>query len=108
MVRGRGVNPSYRFVPWALENGSTFFAVVGVVATLYPEAVGYADSSIHELTGCSWRIDMQRYGDVALKIGTLRTVGNIRTNASVPAYNPTPSGSILARMRTRGIMRTAA
>lgn len=108
MVRGRGVNPSYRFVPWALEQGSTFFEVVGVVATLYPEAVGYADSSIHELTGCSWRIEVQRYGDAALKLGILRTVGNIRTDASMPIYSTTPSGSILARMRTRGIMRTGA
>jgi len=108
MVRGRGVNSSYRYTPWAEQKGSTFFEFVGVVATINFEAVGYADSSIHELTGCSWRIDLQRYGDVSLKIGTLRTVGNIRTNASVPAYNPTPSGSILARMRTRGIMRTAA
>jgi hypothetical protein len=108
MVRGRGVNPSYRFVPWAREQGSTFFEFVGVVATLYPEAVGYADSSIHELTGCSWRIEVQRYGDSALKLGILRTVGNIRTDASMPIYSTTPSGSILARMRTRGIMRTAA
>ena len=108
MVRGRGVNPSYRFVPWAREQGSTFFEVVGVVATLYPEAVGYADSSIHELTGCSWRIEVQRYGDAALKLGILRTVGNIRTDASMPIYSTTPSGSILARMRTRGIMRTGA
>ena len=108
MVRGRGVNPSYRFVPWAREQGSTFFEVVGVVSTLYPEAVGYADGSIHELTGCSWRIEVQRYGDAALKLGILRTVGNIRTDASMPIYSTTPSGSILARMRTRGIMRTAA
>lgn len=107
MVRGRSVNPSYRTVPAALAPGATFFGVGDTAPSIDADAVGYADSQVNELTGCRWAIDTLQYGDVTVKIGVLKTLATIRTDATLP-YDAVPAGSILARMRTRGIMRTGA
>ncbi len=107
MVRGRSVNPSYRSISEALEPGSTFFVIGDTGPSIDAESVGYTDSQVNELTGCRWRIDTQQYADVSIKVGLMRTSATIRTDSVAP-YVASPAGSILARMRTRGIIRTGA
>lgn len=107
MVRGRGVNPSYRTIPAALENGSTFRAVGNTSATIDGDAVAFAESSFLFQCGVSWAIATQQYGLCVFNRGLLRSVGDIRTNSSV-SLSFGVKGSIRAHMRTKGRIRTGA
>lgn len=107
MVRGRGVNPSYRTVQAALENGSTFRSVGSTGSAIVADSIAFADSRFRFQCGASWSIATQQYGICTFRLGVLRSVGNIRTDSSLP-YSFGVKGSIRARMRTKGRIRTGA
>jgi hypothetical protein len=108
MVRGRSVNPSYRHVADAFQQGSTFREEVATVGALDADAIAFADSRFVDRIGWSWRVNTSQYGDVRTFIGKIRTTGRIRSGSYVETPTVLPKGSLLGRIRVSSRIRTRA
>lgn len=106
MVRGRPVNPSYRYAAVSLDPASTIVSIAESQAEIYAETTGYADSQFYGFSGSKWRIDTAQHVDVSIK-STARARATILTSDYRPS-SPSGEGSIMARMRPRARIRTGA
>jgi len=105
-VRGRPVNPSYRYGQVSLEPGSTLEPVNDTGATIYAETIVFADTQVNEVMGCSWEIHTEQYADTVIKLGRIGSRGRMRSNNSIGLNIASTDGSLIARMRSRGVFRT--
>lgn len=108
MVRGRPVNPSFRYVADAFQPATTFREAVAAVGAIDADAIAFADSRFVDRIGWSWRISTSQYGDVRTVLGRIRTIGRIRTGAYVETPPVLPKGSLIGRIKVSARIRTGA